>query len=116
MLVACPLVEVNAVGGLPPRVRELTDSRVRILHFTGCHKPYLVILLIGEDAEVRRGEIQQLLSWSEGYQVEIINGMARLRFIEAVEENDYADVLENEGNFAKRLVPLIDLHELPASL
>ena len=116
VLVACPQVEVNAVGGLPPRVRELTDSRVRILHFTGCHKPYLVILLIGEDAEARRGEIQQLLSWSEGYQVEIIDGMARLRFIEAVEENDYALELENEGDFVERPLPFIDLHELVASL
>lgn len=96
-LVACPQVEINAVGGLPNRVRELTDSRVRILHFTGCHKPYLIILLFGEDAEVRRAEIQQLLSWSEGYDVEFIDGTARLRFIEATEENDYAVELENEG-------------------
>lgn len=88
VLVACPQVEVNANGGLPPRVRELTDSRVRIQHFTGCHKPYLVILLLGEDAEARREEIQNLLAWSEGYEVELSEGTTRLRFIDAVEEND----------------------------
>jgi hypothetical protein len=97
MLVACPQVEINAVGGLPSRVRELTDSRVRILHFTGCHKPYLVILLLGDDAEARRCEIQKLLSWSEGYQVEFKDGMTQLRFIEAVEENDYNVEPGNEG-------------------
>ena len=90
VLVACPQVEINAIGGLPSRVRELTDSRVRVQHFTGCHKPYLVILLLGEDAEVRREEIQKLLSWSEGYHVEFMDGMTRLRFIEAIEEHDYA--------------------------
>ncbi len=88
VMVACPQVEINAIGGLPSRVRELTDSRVRIQHFTGCHKPYLVILLLGEDAEARREEIQKLLSWSEGYHVELMDGMTRLRFIEAIEEND----------------------------
>ena len=88
VLVACPQVEVNATGGLPSRVRELTDSRVRIQHFTSCHKPYLVILLLGDDAEARRAEIQDLLAWSEGYQVELTDGLTRLRFIDAVEEND----------------------------
>jgi hypothetical protein len=86
VLVACPKVEVNAIGGLPPRVRELTSPRQRLQHFTGCHKPYLVILLEGEDADARRDEIQRRLSWSEGYQVECTDGSPRLRFIEAIEE------------------------------
>ena len=88
MLVACPKVEINANGGLPSRVRELTNPRQRLQHFTGCHKPYLVILLQGEDADSRRDEIQRWLSWSEGYQVEYLDGLPRLRFIEAVEERD----------------------------
>jgi hypothetical protein len=87
-LVACPQVEVNAVGGLPSRVRELTNPRHRLQHFTSCHKPYLVIFLVGEDAEGRREEIQKWLSWSEGYQVEFTDGTPRLRFIEAIEERD----------------------------
>jgi hypothetical protein len=57
-------------------------------HFTGCHKPYLVIFLEGEDADARRDEIQQWLAWSEGYQVDCTDGLTRLRFIEAVEECD----------------------------
>jgi hypothetical protein len=95
MLVACPKVEINAVGGLPPRVRDLTNPRQRLQHFTGCHKPYLVIFLEGENADERREEIQKWLSWSEGYQVEFTDGSPRLRFIEAVEERD--DTLGQAG-------------------
>jgi len=72
------------------RVIELTDSRVRLQHFTGCHRPYLVILLLGEDAERRREEIQKFLPWSEGYEVNLMNGTTRLEFIEAVEDIDCA--------------------------
>ncbi|MGB5455101.1 MAG: hypothetical protein WBO18_03900 [Gammaproteobacteria bacterium] len=85
-LVACPQAEINANGGLPGRVIELTDSRVRIKQFTSCHRLYLVILIMGQDAEERREQIQQYLSWSEGYDVEIHNGVPQLRFVEAVEE------------------------------
>lgn len=88
LLIACPKVEINAIGGLPSRVRELTNPRQRLQHFTGCHKPYLVIFLEGEDAEARRGEIQKRLAWSEGYEVESVDGGVRLRFIDAVEELD----------------------------
>jgi len=88
VLVACPQLEINEHGGLPARVMELTNARVRVKHFTSCNKPYLVILLFDEDAETRREEIQHLLSWSEGYQVEWRDGMARLRFIDAIEELD----------------------------
>jgi hypothetical protein len=41
---------------------------------------------MGQDAEERREQIQQYLSWSEGYDVEIHNGVPQLRFVEAVEE------------------------------
>lgn len=88
VLVACPKVEINANGGLPSRVRELTNPRQRLQHFTGCHKPYLVIFLEGEDANARRDEIQKWLSWSEGYEVHYTDGLPRLRFIEAIEERD----------------------------
>jgi hypothetical protein len=88
VLIACPKVEVNAIGGLPSRVRDLTNPRHRLQHFTGCHKPYLVIFLEGEDAEARREEIQKWLAWSEGYRVDCTAGGAQLRFIDAVEELD----------------------------
>jgi hypothetical protein len=90
MLVACPQVEINALGGLPDRVRELTNPRLRFQHFTGCHKPYLVIMIVGEDAGARREMVQKMLSWSEGYQVEYVDRTTRLRFIEATEECDAA--------------------------
>lgn len=88
VMVVCPQVEINARGGLPDRVRELTNPRLRFLHFTGCHKPYVVLLYTGDDAEEWRVEVQRLLSWSEGYQAELTAGMTRLKFIEAIEERD----------------------------
>lgn len=88
VMVLCPQVEIDARGGLPDRVRELTNPRLRFLHFTGCHKPYVVFLYSGDDAEEWRTEVQRLLSWSEGYQAELMAGITRLKFIDAVEEPD----------------------------
>ena len=51
VMVICPQVEINAIGGLPDRVRELTNPRLRFLHFTGCHKPFVVLLYVDDDAE-----------------------------------------------------------------
>lgn len=87
-LVFCPQVEVNAVGGLPAGVRERTNARQRLQHFTGCHKPYLVLFHAGADAEGWRREVQEQLAWSEGYAVESAGGVTRLRFVDAVEERD----------------------------
>jgi hypothetical protein len=88
VMVVCPQVEVNAMGGLPDRVRNLTNPRLRFLHFTGCHKPFVVLLYIGDDAEQWRAKVQRLLSWSESYQAELTAGITRLKFIEAIEECD----------------------------
>lgn len=88
VMVLCPQVEMSAIGGLPDRVRELTNPRTRFLHFTGCHKPYVVLLHAGVDAQTWRAEVQRLLSWSEGYQAELTAGAVRLTFIEAIEERD----------------------------
>ncbi|MGD8312445.1 MAG: hypothetical protein PVJ66_07590 [Gammaproteobacteria bacterium] len=88
MLVLCPQVEINAMGGLPARVRELTSPRWRLQHFTGCHKPYLALIHTGKDAEAWRRSIQPMLAWSEGYRVEISGEMTRLQFIDATEERD----------------------------
>lgn len=94
VMVVCPQVEINAKGGLPDRVRELSNPRLRFLHFTGCHKPYVVLLYTGDDAEEWRTEVQRLLSWSEGYQANLMAGITRLKFIEAVEETDNDRVQE----------------------
>jgi len=87
-MVMCPKVEVNAIGGLPAGVVQRTNPRLRMQHFTGCHKPYLVLFHAGEDAEKWRSEVQGLLSWSEGYAAESVDGVMRLRFVDAVEELD----------------------------
>jgi hypothetical protein len=88
IMVLCPKVEVNAIGGLPAGVVQRTNARLRMQHFTGCHKPYVVLFHAGEDAEEWRGEVQGLLPWSEGYTAESVDGVTRLRFVDAVEELD----------------------------
>lgn len=87
-MVLCPLVEINAIGGLPAGVRERTNPRLRFRHFTGCHKPYVVLFHAGEDGEQWRSEVQRQLAWSEGYAAESAGGVTRLRFVDAVEERD----------------------------
>ena len=87
-LIACPQAEVNANGGLPSRVIDLTDPRARIKQFTSCHRLYLVILIMGEHVAQRREQIQQHLSWSEGYDVVVDDDALRFRFLEAIEESE----------------------------
>jgi len=88
VMVLCPQVEIHAAGGMPVRVRELTDPRMRYLHFTGCHKPYVVLFYIGADGDAWRSDVQHQLAWSEGYEAEIAHNTTHLRFIEATEERD----------------------------
>lgn len=89
-MVLCPQVEINAMGGLPLRVRELTNPRLRFQHFTGCNKPYVVLIHTGDDAEAWRRQILDQLAWSEGYQAEVTGRVTRLHFVDAVEERDDA--------------------------
>jgi hypothetical protein len=103
VMVMCPQVEINAMGGLPPEVIELTDPRLRCRHFTGCHRPYFVMLFVGADAEARRRRIQGLLSWSEGYGVEIDRQSIKLEFAGAAEE------VENRPENTARVRTLQDL-------
>jgi hypothetical protein len=88
IMVLCPKVEVNAMGGLPAGVLHRTNPRLRMQHFTGCNKPYLVLFHCGEDAEEWRSEVQGLLPWSEGYAAESVEGVTLLRFVGAVEDLD----------------------------
>jgi hypothetical protein len=90
-LALCPQAEVNALGGLPEGLHALTDPRLRCRHFTGCHRPYLVILFTGEQAEARRSAAQALLPWSEGYRVSVGPGRVRLEFAEASEALDLGE-------------------------
>jgi hypothetical protein len=87
-MVLCPQTEIDDMGGLPARVIELTSPRLRFQHFTGCHRPYVILFHSAGDAEAWRREIQGLLSWSESYQADLGDGVVRLQFVDAVEERD----------------------------
>ncbi len=105
----CPQVEINAMGGLPSRVRELTDPRLTCRHFTGCHKPYLVVIFVGDDADSRRQQAQELLSWSEGYAVEKTESAVQLTFASCTEEVDHD---QDPRRNARRLQELLESGEL----
>ena len=105
----CPLVEVSAMGGLPDKVQELTDPRLTCRHFTGCHKPYLVVIFVGEDADHRRQQVQELLPWSEGYAVEKKGSDIRLQFAGCTEEVEQDD---SPRPPARRLKELLESGEL----
>lgn len=85
-LVMCPVAEVNAHGGIPARVHELTDPRLTCRHFTGCSRPYYAMIFSGVDADSRRAQVQSVLPWSESYSVRIDAHCVHMDLIEAVED------------------------------
>lgn len=82
----CPWGERNAIGGTPSVVKDGADPRCRVVHFTGCSKPYLVAVFTGDDAARRQELAMHHLPWSEHYQVELRDGIARLGYLDCMEE------------------------------
>lgn len=108
-MVVCPQVEINARGGLPPEIHAITDPRLTCRHFTGCHKPYFVVLFKGADSAERRRRAQELLAWSEGYAVELTPAMIRLRLEGYTEDLEDEDLPAGE---ARTLQDLLSTGEL----
>ena len=112
-LTMCPQVEINPLGGLPRRVVELTDPRLTCRHFTGCNKPYFVVIFAGEDAQTCQQEVQERLPWSESYEAQITASALRLTFSGASED------LEEDGSGKKprrTLQELLDRGDLVSIL
>ncbi|CAK0775690.1 hypothetical protein CCP4SC76_6070006 [Gammaproteobacteria bacterium] len=105
-MVLCPQTEINARGGLPEAVLEITDPRLRCRHFTGCHKPYFVVLFTDPQGDEHRAMIQRWLPWSEGYQVQVLPDGIQLVLREAVED-ETAETLE--GPALQRVLSTADL-------
>lgn len=103
-LVICPQVEINAIGGLPPQVQELTDPKLRCRHFTGCNKPYFVVIFTGTDADTRRAEAQRYLPWSEGYSTEIGQDAVKMILREAVEDVEEETQTPTTGRSLRQLL------------
>lgn len=85
-LTLCPQAEVNARGGLPAQVHELTNPRLTCRHFTGCHKPYVIILHLNDDAADHQRAVLAELAWSEGYQVEVTPTRLCMQFVGCTED------------------------------
>jgi len=88
LLSLCPWGERNALGGTPTPLQEVMDPRLRLVHFTGCGRPYWVILFIGEDAAARQRIAMQYLPWSEHFAVTCHDGEAVLEFLGCTEDID----------------------------
>jgi hypothetical protein len=84
----CPWGERNALGGTPAPVQEILDPRLRLVHFTGCGRPYLVALFIGDDAAARQQTAMQHLPWSEHLAVTRRDEQVRARYLGCTEEVD----------------------------
>jgi hypothetical protein len=82
----CPWGERNSLGGTPPPVQDVTHPRLRLVHFTGCGRPYLVALFQGEDAEQRQRIAMQHLPWSEHFVVDIQARCASLEYLDCTED------------------------------
>jgi hypothetical protein len=85
-LSVCPWGERNALGGTPPKVQEIMDPRLRLVHFTGCGRPYLVAAFTGEGAEGRQEIAMRHLPWSEHFAVAHEGGHARLAYLGCTED------------------------------
>ena len=84
-LTFCPWGERNAIGGTPLAISEGADPRFRLVHFTGCGRPFLTALFIGEDAAARQQRVIRYLPWAEHYAVHIRDEVAAMRFVAATE-------------------------------
>jgi len=86
LLSFCPWGERNAIGGTPEQLREVMDPRFRLVHFTGCSRPYWVILFIGEAAAARQQLAMRHLPWSEHFTVVCRDSGAILEYLGCTEE------------------------------
>jgi hypothetical protein len=85
-LSVCPWGERNSLGGTPAPVREVTHPRLRLVHFTGCGRPYLVALFQGEGAASRQQVAMRHLPWSEHFSVDVEAGNAALTYLDCTED------------------------------
>lgn len=104
----CPWGERNSLGGTPTEVQEIMDPRLRLVHFTGCGRPYLVALFGGEGASDRQRIAMEKLPWSEHFEAILHDGIVKLRYLDCTE-----DTWEDEEDFDPRqLVDLLQTGEL----
>lgn len=82
----CPWGERNALGGTPEKVQDIIDPRLRLVHFTGCGRPYLVILFMGAEAAERQQVAMQHLPWSEHFLCLREGSHLSVQFQDAIED------------------------------
>jgi hypothetical protein len=92
-LSVCPWGERNQLGGTPAPVQAVTDPRLRLVHFTGCGRPYLLALFQGDDAGARQDIAMRHLPWSEHFTVTLAGDQAELTYLDCTEAlwDDAAD-------------------------
>ena len=110
-LTMCPWGERNAAARQGGEWSDVMDPRYRLVHFTGCGRPYLVAILTGDDAARRQRQAMRYLPWSEHYTASREGESLRLRFVAEVEqpEVDVRDAFEGRG---RTLIELFESGEI----
>ena len=110
-LTVCPWGERNAAVRQGSGWKDVMDPRYRLVHFTGCGRPYLVAILTGEDAASRQHQAMRYLPWSEHYRASRQGELLRLQLVAGVEEPevDVQDAFEDRG---RTLVELFESGEI----
>jgi len=112
-LTMCPWGERNAAARLGSEWHDVMDPRYRLVHFTGCGRPYLVAILTGDDAARRQRKAMRYLPWSEHYAASRDGEMLRLEFIGETEEPE-VDTADAFDGSARTLIELFESGEIHA--
>jgi len=89
----CPWGERNAVSHNLGALADVFDARYRLVHFTSCGRPFLVAILIGDDAAGRQQKAMRYLPWSEHYRATRDGDCVTLHFVGEVQDVDAPEAL-----------------------
>ena len=84
----CPWGERNAAFHSLSEMADVFEPLYRLVHFTGCGKPYLIAILTGPDAQERQRKAMKYLPWSEHYHGRIDGDCLTLNMLGEVEDID----------------------------
>ena len=84
----CPWGERNAAYQQLSGMADVFEPLFRLVHFTSCGRPYLVVVLTGPDAMQRQHTAMKYLPWSEHYRGRLDGDCVTLTLMGEVEDID----------------------------
>jgi len=111
-LTMCPWGERNAAARQGGEWHDVMDPRYRLVHFTGCGRPYLVAILTGVDAAQRQQQAMRYLPWSEHYSASREGDSLQLQFVSGIEEPEIEahDAFRGHGRTLVELFKSGEIH------